>query len=49
MPVFRDFLGIVKAMIAFYEAKSLKDLVTPSKLKDSDTYAAEQKGEGIDK
>ena len=49
--VFRDLLGIEKAMLAFYKPKSLKDLVTWSKMKaykDPNTqasiYVAKQKG-----
>ena len=33
-PVFRDLLGIDRAMVAYHKSKNLKDLVIPSRMKD---------------
>ena len=33
-PVFRDLLGIDRAMVAYHKSKNLKDLVIPSRMKE---------------
>ena len=50
-PVFKDLLGVDRAMVAYHKRKNLKDLVIPSRMKDynevnlkAGTYAEKQTG-----